>query len=331
MLDELDRRLAAALQVAPRASWGDLARAVGEHERTVARRSQRLLADGVIRITAILDDLRSGIGKPVHVRVITDPGSVDTTAAALAARTDVRSVFAMTGATDVWCELIAYGPDPLQRLHEILTRELPAMPGVRATESEVVLRAFTTVADWHAPLLDASEVEALRACAVPTLAEPPAHVALGPAERAVADLLVRDGRMSYTQIAEELGTSVPTAARKVGWLLERRLVHLRAEVEPALLGLQVEAQLGLEVRPAGIDKVGRALAGHPGVRYCAAIAGTHDLLVEVCLTHESDLYELATEFIGGLDEVNDVDMSFITHAYKRGHLLKDGRLTRRPE
>ena len=38
----------------------------------------------------------------------------------------------------------------------------------------------------------------------------------------------------------------------------------------------------------------------------------------------------ATGYIGGLSEVNDVDMSFITHAYKRGHLLKDGRLTRRP-
>ncbi|NUR93489.1 MAG: Lrp/AsnC family transcriptional regulator, partial [Nonomuraea sp.] len=275
---------------------------------------------------AIHDDLRCGLGKPVHLRICTEPGAVDLVAESLAARPDVRSVFAITGDTGLWCELIAGGADPLLRLHEILVREFPAMPGMRAAESEVVLRTFATVADWHAPLLPDAAVAELRGCAIQPLAVLPDREELGAAERAVADLLIRDGRMSYTQLAEELGASVPTVRRKVSWLLERRLVRLRAEVEPALLGLQVEVQVGLQVRPAAIDAVGRELAGHPGVRYCAAMAGRHDLLLEVCLPHESDLYD----FVGSLHDVSDADMVFVTRAYKRGHLRKDGRMTLSP-
>ncbi|MDH2426783.1 Lrp/AsnC family transcriptional regulator [Sphaerisporangium sp. TRM90804] len=331
MLDEIDRRLVAALQVSARAPWGDLGKILGEHERTVARRVQRLITAGAIRITATYDDLRSGVGHPVHIRVRTDPGSVDTTARSLAARPDVRGVFAITGAADVWCELIASGDDHLRQLHEILANEVPAIPGVRATEAQVVLRTFTTVANWHAPLLSDAEVAGLRGLSPTPLPDLPDLVEFSSVEREVAELLIRDGRMSYTQIAEELGVSVPTARRKVASLLERRLVHLRVEAEPALLGLRVEVQLGLEVRPAGLDAVGSALARHPGVRYCAAIAGGRDLLVEVCLTHELELYRFITQVIGGLPDVVDVDMAFITRAYKRGHLLKDGRLTRSPD
>ncbi|GHE27313.1 AsnC family transcriptional regulator [Streptosporangium violaceochromogenes] len=329
-LDELDRRLVAALQVSPRAAWGDLARVLGENERTVARRVQRMLAIGAVRITAAYDDLRCGVGNPVHVRVGTVPGSVDATARILAARPDVRGVFALTGSADLWCELVVSGRDRLRHLHGILAEEIPATPGVRATEAQVVLRTFTTVADWHAPLLGEEEVAGIRALGVPPLAALPEQVDVGGADRQVAEMLVRDGRMSYTQIADELGISVPTARRKVTWLLERRVVHPRAEAEPALLGLRVEAQLGLEVRPAGLDAVGKELTRHPGVRYCAAIAGSHDLLVEVCLTHEIELYRFVTQVIGGLPDVVDVDMAFITRAYKRGHLPKDGLVTRSP-
>ncbi len=330
MLDGLDRRLVAALQISPRAAWGDLARVLGEHERTVARRVQRMLAIGAIRITAAYDDLRGGVGNPVHVRVNTEPGSVDATARVLAARSDVRGVFAITGTADLWCELIASGSGSLQHLHQILADEIPAIPGVRATEAQVVLRTFTTVADWHAPLLDEQECAGVRALGVPLLAELPDQVDFGGVDRQVAEMLVRDGRMSYTQIADELDISVPTARRKVIWLLEQQVVHLRVEAEPALLGLRVEVQLGLEVRPAGLDVVGTELARHPGVRYCAAIAGSHDLLVEVCLAHEMELYRFVTQIIGGLPDVIDVDMAFITRAYKRGHLPKDGLLTRSP-
>jgi DNA-binding Lrp family transcriptional regulator len=321
-VDVLDRRLVAALQVAPRASWGEIGRAVGEHERTVARRLQRLIADGVVRVTAIYDDLRTGHGRPAHLHVHVRPGTAAQVAKALADRPDTRSVYALTGAADLACELV---PPSRQDLHTILSHEISEIDGVSRTRTQVVLHTFTTVAEWHAPYLSEEEVAELRPAPPPACL--PDQDGLSPLEQEIAELLAADGRAAFTAIAERLEISVSTARRRVGSLIERRLLLPRAEVEPALLGLEVEAVLWLKVRPYGLDLTGRGLAAHPNVRYCAATSGTHSLIVQVAVAHEADLYRFMTDVLGRLDEIIDSDLTLITRAYKRGHLHKSGLLT----
>lgn len=321
-VDDLDRRLVAALQISPRASWGEIGRAVGEHERTVARRLQRLMGEGAVRVTAIYDDLRTGHGRPVHLHVRVEPGATARVAGALAGRPDTRSVYALTGATDVGCELVSPSRD---RLHDILSAQITGIDGVVRTQTQVVLHTFRTVAEWHAPYLTEAEVAELRPA--PPAAPLPDEDGLSPLEREIAESLAADGRIALTALADRLGLSVPTVRRRVASLLERRLLLLRAEVEPALLGLEVEAQLWLKVRPHGLDLVGQALAAHPHVRYCAATTGTHGLIVQVAVAHEAALYRFLSGVVGPLDEVTDVNVTLITRAYKRGHLHKSGLLT----
>ncbi|HLU75308.1 MAG TPA: Lrp/AsnC family transcriptional regulator [Nonomuraea sp.] len=321
-MDALDRRLVAALQVNPRASWGEIGRAVGEHERTVARRLQRLMADGVVRVTAIYDDLRTGVGRPAHLHVQVRPGTAARVARALSERSDIRSVYALTGVTDVGCELVS---PAREELHDLLSAQISAIDGVVQTQTRVVLHTFRTVAEWHAPLLTDEAVAALRP--PPPPAPLPDVDGLSPLEEEIAKLLAADGRIPIAAVAERTGLSLPTARRRVHSLLERRLLLLRAEAEPALLGLAVEAQLWLKVRPNGLDRVGQTLAAHPNVRYCAATTGTHCLIVQVAVAHEAALYRFLSGVVGLLDEVTDIDVTLITKAYKRGHLLKSGLLT----
>ncbi|MGI5269136.1 Lrp/AsnC family transcriptional regulator [Nonomuraea sp. CA-218870] len=321
-MDVLDRRLVAALQVSPRASWGELGRALGEHERTVARRLLRLMAEGVVRVTAIHDDARTGGGLPAHLHVQVRPGTAQTVARALSERSDIRAVFALTGALDLGCELV---PPSREHLHDLVSAQISAIDGVVQTQTQVVLHTFRTVADWHAPLLTDEEVARLRR-ATPAAPLPDVD-GLSPLEKKIARLLVTDGRIPVAAVAERLGLSQPTARRRIVSLLERRLLLLRAEAEPALLGLAVEAQLWLKVRPNGLDRTGRTLAAHPHVRYCAATTGTHRLVVQVAVAHESALHGFLSDVVGPLDEVTDLDVTLITRAYKRGHLRKSGLLT----
>lgn len=321
-VDVLDRRLVAALQVSPRASWGEIGRVVGEHERTVARRLQRLIADGVVRVTAIYDDLRTGHGRPAHLHVQVRPGTAAQVARSLTDRRDTRSVYALTGAADLACELV---PPSRQDLHTILAHDISEIDGVLQTQTQVVLHTFTTVAEWHAPFLTEREVAELRPAPPPP--DLPDEDGLSPLEKEIAELLAADGRAAFTTIAERLDLSVPTARRRVGSLIDRRLLLPRAEVEPALLGLEVEAMLWLKVRPYGLGETGRRLAEHPHVRYCAATSGTHSLIVQVAVAHEADLYRFMTDVLGRLDEITDSDLTLITRAYKRGHLHKSGLLT----
>ncbi|WP_157252335.1 Lrp/AsnC family transcriptional regulator [Nonomuraea typhae] len=321
-MDVLDRRLIAALQVSPRASWGEIARVIGEHERTVARRLQRTIGEGLLRVTAIYDDLRTGHGRPVHLHVQVRPGASAKVAAALSERRDTRSVYSLTGEADLGAELVA---PTREILHEIVTSEITEIEGVLQTRTQVVLHTFTTVAEWHAPFLTPEEVAELR----PVYPEEPLpdQDGLSPLEEEIAELLVADGRIAFTAIAERLDVSLPTARRRVCSLLDRRLMRPRAEIEPALLGLEVEAQIWLKVRPHGLDVVGQTLAAHPDVRYCAATSGTHSVIVQVVAAHEADLYRFLTHVVGPIDDVTDVNVTLITRAHKRGHLRKSGLLT----
>ncbi|TDE59924.1 Lrp/AsnC family transcriptional regulator [Nonomuraea mesophila] len=321
-MDVLDRRLVAALQVSPRASWGELGRVVGEHERTVARRLQRLIAEGIVRVTAIYDDLRTGHGRPVHLHVQVRPGTAGKVAQALAERPDTRSVYSLTGAADLGSELVSPSREDL---HHIVSAQISDIDGVVQTQTQVVLHTFTTVAEWHAPFLTEREVAELRPPPPPECL--PDEDGLSPLEEEIARLLTLDGRIAFTAVAERLDISVPTARRRVTSLLERRLLLPRAEVEPALLGLEVEAMLWLKVRPHGLDQVGRRLAAHESVRYCAATTGTHSLIVQVVAAHEADLYRFLTGVVGRHDEITDIDLTLITRAHKRGHLHKSGLLT----
>ncbi|MEU2872883.1 Lrp/AsnC ligand binding domain-containing protein [Streptomyces olivoreticuli] len=86
----------------------------------------------------------------------------------------------------------------------------------------------------------------------------------------------------------------------------------------------MQAQMCLKVLPAGLGAVGAALASYPEVRYCAAVTGTHNLVLEICLEHEADLYRFLGEQLGSIPHITDVATEIITHAYKRAFVIKPG-------
>lgn len=318
-LDEVDRRIVAALQVSGRAPFGLVGRVLGEHERTVARRVQRLVDAGVLRFTVFLDELRCGIGQPTHLKVLVEPRTVGRVATALASRADIRSVVAATGEADLVCELVA---PSRAALHTILAEEIPAISGVRDTRTLVTLRHFRTVAEWRANLLSEEAV-----CALGGTAQRPRHgqerMRLSDTDLRLVTLLAEDGRLSYVALAEALAVSPATAQRWVKQLVGQGPVAIRAEIEPALLGYDIEAVLWMSVRASALDHVGNTLAEHPAVRYCGAALGGCDLVAHVALARADDLYTFIIETLGGLPDITEVDMSLVTHAYKRGFVVKN--------
>ena len=149
-MDDLDRRIAAALQVNGRATWRQVARAVGSSESTVARRAQQLIDGGFMRVTAVADPIRCGFGYPVLVQLECEVGAADEAAELLAERPDVRFAALVTGAFDVVVELIV---PSRRRLARILLEELPEIKGITETTTESVLRNFKTAYDWSRDLL----------------------------------------------------------------------------------------------------------------------------------------------------------------------------------
>src|SRR5690348_4101301 len=121
-LDQLDQRIAAALQINPRATWRQIAAAVDTTEDTARRRAERLFATGLIRTTAITDNVVPVIR--VLLQFTCGPAHAMKVAQALADRDDVRFVTLVTGPFDVVAEMVT----PSNRaLAYVILHELPAI------------------------------------------------------------------------------------------------------------------------------------------------------------------------------------------------------------
>ena len=135
-MDELDQRIIGLLQMHGRASNVTMARELGVSEGTVRRRLDRLIQDGVIRITAVPNIEKMGYGATALVGVQTRPGKSDDVAEALARLEEVHYAAVTTGAFDVF---IWVGLESAQRLGDFLHTKIAPVEGVQRTETFVNL------------------------------------------------------------------------------------------------------------------------------------------------------------------------------------------------
>ena len=117
-LDDDDRRLIAALQVRPRASWTELGAVLGPSPLTLARRWARLSGSGVAWLTAA-PNLQAGTAALGHgvalVEMRIPPGQVLPIAGELAQVPEIATIDVTAGSRELVLTVIA-GDDELKRI-----------------------------------------------------------------------------------------------------------------------------------------------------------------------------------------------------------------------
>jgi len=88
-----------------------------------------------------------------------------------------------------------------------------------------------------------------------------------------------NGRLSNSEAARAVGVSEATVRRRVERLVDRQILKFAALTDPRMLGLKVEALIGLNVEPGSLESVGRALAKMDEVRFLGLAMGALDVLV----------------------------------------------------
>nr|WP_237500086.1 Lrp/AsnC family transcriptional regulator [Streptomyces sp. SID8379] len=202
--------------------------------------------------------------------------------------------------------------------------EVPALPGLVEQQVSPVLRYFRTVHEWSPGLLDDDEVAALGGTATrPVDGVEVPDVEIAPDEHAILRALAEDGRRTHDELAAVAGVSVATARRRVESLTRQGVVSIRAAVEPALLGLPVEALLWIRTRPDEVEEVGRLLVESPLVRYAAVVMGEHQLLVDVTQPSKQDLHAFLTE-APWVRRAEAVQSHLVVEAWKRSGVPAPG-------
>lgn len=146
MLDGIDRQLVGILQRDGRASHAEVARRLGTSEATARRRLERLLADGRVRVVAVVNPLQLGMIDAI-VGVHAQPDRVAQVAEALAALPEVRYVGITTGVYDLILECLFRS-----REEELIffTEKIAAIPGIVRTQTSTVLLTKKATYDWEA-------------------------------------------------------------------------------------------------------------------------------------------------------------------------------------
>jgi DNA-binding Lrp family transcriptional regulator len=311
-LDDLDRRIVAALQAGPRASWSQLGSVVGVSETTVMRRVQRLRDTGVLIVLAAPDPLRCGLGQPVHIYFETAPGEAPALARRLAERSDVRYVSLLAGTRDIMCELIAPGN---RTLRHVLMGELQRAADVERTTTAVVLKQFKTNDQWSGSLLGTTASTPAGAARDQAKVEP--AETLDEYDTRILEALSADGRRTYADLSHDLNLSETAVARRVAALTAENRVYFLAMVDPVALGFELEVLMHLRVEPASLESVASALAATKEVRYISATTGLSDLTCDAVFRDNDDLYSFITRTVGGIRGVIAIDTDVVLESVKR--------------
>lgn len=148
-LDALDRRIIDQLQEDGRRSNVAIARALGVTETTIRHRIDRLIANGFIRIAAVIDPRKTPYQTDAMIWIRLDRQRARQAGKALAALPHVVYVAFTAGAYDMLVEALFESDD---QLFEFLTTTLSRIPGILHSETYHVLKTLKINYDWKLPL-----------------------------------------------------------------------------------------------------------------------------------------------------------------------------------
>jgi Lrp/AsnC family transcriptional regulator, regulator for asnA, asnC and gidA len=119
---------------------------------------------------------------------------------------------------------------------------------------------------------------------------------LDEANQAIIEALQRDGRRPYGAIAEDVGLSEAAVRRRVQRLRSHGVIRIVAVADPAQLGLQRRAMIGIRTE-GDVRTVAAAVAALDEVDSVVVCAGSFDLLIEVVCSDDERLLHLLNDSI----------------------------------
>jgi Lrp/AsnC family leucine-responsive transcriptional regulator len=147
---------------------------------------------------------------------------------------------------------------------------------------------------------------------------------LDPTDAAILKALENDARMSYNELAEEVGLSkTPSWARVRELERQKVITGYRAQIDPSRVGLELHAFVQVTImatRHADFDK---AVLGHKAVLECYTTAGQADYMLHILVPGIAALDELLRNEVSRMPGVQrlitTVAMKTIKH---RGSIME---------
>ncbi|MBI5851206.1 MAG: Lrp/AsnC family transcriptional regulator [Planctomycetes bacterium] len=152
----------------------------------------------------------------------------------------------------------------------------------------------------------------------------PVPAALDRIDRAILAELQKDVRLTNKELAVRIGLAPSSCLERVRWLREiGALKGARAEVDPAVLGIELQALVAVQLRHHARTEVDAFRKHALSLRETVSVfhvAGAVDFLVHVAVRSAAHLRDLALDGFTARPEVARIETSLIFDALHATHL-----------
>jgi Lrp/AsnC family transcriptional regulator for asnA, asnC and gidA len=129
----------------------------------------------------------------------------------------------------------------------------------------------------------------------------------------ILSCLQKDGRMSFTVIADTLSVSIGTIRTRVNKLIEEGTINIIGRVDADKVGFKCYAHIAVYIRPATLkEKVALKISKLPEVSFLAMTSGDYDLEVDVMCRDNTHL----VSFVDGISKIEGVNQTKTTIYFK---------------
>jgi DNA-binding Lrp family transcriptional regulator len=135
-------------------------------------------------------------------------------------------------------------------------------------------------------------------------------------DKRIVVALQANGRASWRTVAEAVGSSTATVARRGQQLIAEGVVRVAVVPVLAAGGPFASFWARITCAPGRSMEVADELLGHPAVRFCAVVAGEYDIVAEVVLRGDAATYP---SLLVGLQDISGIERwrsDFTLHVYK---------------
>lgn len=135
----------------------------------------------------------------------------------------------------------------------------------------------------------------------------------------ILELLRKDARRPYTDIAQQLGTSEGTVRNRVARLIQNQTVQFVGLIDPNQVGYDAPAMIGVTVQSNLLDKAANKIARFSEVSYLVMVSGEYDLIVEVLCQDREHLASFLNDKLRQVEGVIRTQSFMILRTFKRAH------------
>lgn len=134
--------------------------------------------------------------------------------------------------------------------------------------------------------------------------------------RQIIEILQKNGRASYTEIAKQVGISEVAVRSRVVRLEREGVIDFVAVTNPNHLGFYRQAMIGIKVE-GPVSALANELSTVDRIIYVVQTAGRYDLLIEAVCKDDQDLVQFKDQLLAGFPNIRDCEIFVYLHTHKQ--------------